>query len=99
MVLLVLILKPFQDFPNPQFSSNAGPDLPQQEYKLVDISQRNRYSKCSQAVQCLTVQCSLAVDPRLVGTRRLMMLIPTYLTTNLLEKYPQADHALFELLL
>ena len=33
------------------------------------------------------------VDPRPAGTRRLMMLTPTYLTTNRLEG-PQADHAL-----
>ena len=33
-------------------------------------------------------------DPRLVGTRRLMMLTPSYLTTNQSEERPQADHAL-----
>ena len=38
-------------------------------------------------------------DPRPVGTRRLMLLTPDDLTTNQSEECPQADHALFELLL
>ena len=68
---VVLILKPFQDFPNPQFSSNAGPDLPQQAYKLVDISQRNRYStmltSCTMLNSCKTQNsglCSKEEKPR-----------------------------------
>ena len=32
------------------------------------------------------------VDPRWVGTRRLMMLMPDYLTTNQSEECPWADH-------
>ena len=32
--------------------------------------------------------------PRPLGTRRLMMLTPTYLTTNQSEECPQADHVL-----
>ena len=39
------------------------------------------------------------IDPRPVGTWRLMMLTLTYLTTNQSEQCPQADHALFEPLL
>ena len=34
------------------------------------------------------------VDPRPVGTRRLVMLTPDYLTTNQSEVCPLADHAL-----
>lgn len=34
------------------------------------------------------------VDPRRVGTRRLMMLTPTYLTTPKPGKRPRADHTL-----
>ena len=34
------------------------------------------------------------IDPRLIGTRRLMMLTPHYLITNRSEECPQADHAL-----
>ena len=39
------------------------------------------------------------VDPRPVGTWRLMMLTSTYLTTSPSEECPWADHALFEPLL
>ena len=39
------------------------------------------------------------VDPRPVGTRKWMMLTPTYLTTNQSEECPWADHTRFELLL
>ena len=39
------------------------------------------------------------VDPRPVGTRRLVMLASTHLTTNPSEECPRADHALFEPLL
>ena len=34
------------------------------------------------------------IDPRLIGTRRLVMLTPHYLITNQSEECPQADHAL-----
>ena len=34
------------------------------------------------------------VDPRPIGTRRLMMLTPDYLPTNQSEKCPRADHSL-----
>ena len=34
-------------------------------------------------------------DPRPVGTKRLMMLTPDYLTSNPSEECPQADYALF----
>ena len=33
------------------------------------------------------------IDPRSIGTRRLKMLIPNYLTPNQSEDGPQADHA------
>ena len=39
------------------------------------------------------------VDSRPVGTRRLMMLIPDYLTTNQAENCPPVDHAIFDPLL
>ena len=39
------------------------------------------------------------VAPRPTGTRRLMMLTPSYLTTNQSEERPRADHAIFEPLL
>ena len=39
------------------------------------------------------------LDPRLVGTRRLMRLTHTYFTTNQSEVYSQTDQALFESLL
>ena len=35
------------------------------------------------------------IDPRPVGTKRLMMLTPDYLTSNPSEECPQADYALF----
>ena len=34
-------------------------------------------------------------DPRMVGTKKLMMLTPDYLTSNQSEECPQADYALF----
>ena len=34
-------------------------------------------------------------DPRLVGTKKLVMLTPSYLTTNQSEEFPWADHTLF----
>ena len=35
------------------------------------------------------------IDPRLAGTRKLMILTPNYLTTNQSEKCPQADFEAF----
>ena len=40
-----------------------------------------------------------AVDPRRVGTTRLVVLSATYLTANQSEDCPEADHTLFESLL
>ena len=39
------------------------------------------------------------IDHRPIGTRRLLMLSPTYFTTYQSAECPQADHALFEPLL
>ena len=44
----------------------------------------------------LRVCCPQHIDPRLFGTRRLMMPTPTYLPTNQSEECPRADHAHFE---
>ena len=43
--------------------------------------------------------CPQALDPRPDGTRRLMMLTPTYLTTNQSDDCPRADYPVFEPLL
>ena len=40
------------------------------------------------------VNCVLHLDSRPVRTRRLMMLTPSYLTTNQSEERPRADHVL-----
>ena len=76
-------------------SLGQGPGPPSRDTQNIHLScftdtgTPTRWEKLSEC-------CPQALDPRPVGTRRLMMLTSTYLTTNQSEECPQADHALFE---